>query len=216
MYGIKKKKSKKIKIIESWKVNILAIGFFITGFWGFYLGAKFALLNIKTSYILLKYGGVVVSTIFCLITVKILLNSFIHHELSKIYSFYNIAFSLSCTLFASFAFLDLFYFHLFYFPHTIIEVIFVNTILIAIPLSIPNLVSLYITKKYGDILMVKGMEAKIPTTPVFPADLHQYYSDAKYIGGGGFGWVFQATRKDGKKVAIKIPAIVDEKQGSFS
>ena len=83
------------------------------------------------------------------------------------------------------------------------------------PFLIPNLIGLYVTNKHGELLIVRGKEIRMPTTADCRAELNQFYTDTGYIGGGGFAWVFRATRGDGTKVAVKIPAIKDEKTGKF-
>ncbi|ADI31614.1 serine/threonine protein kinase [Staphylothermus hellenicus] len=47
----------------------------------------------------------------------------------------------------------------------------------------------------------------------FAPELASYYSDAEYVGGGGFGRVFKARRRDGKIVAVKIPVSLDREAG---
>jgi len=54
-----------------------------------------------------------------------------------------------------------------------------------------------------------------PTTPkTFPAELAEAYSEAEFIGRGGFAKVFKARRKsDGRQVAIKLPLSLDSATG---
>ncbi|ADI31628.1 serine/threonine-protein kinase [Staphylothermus hellenicus] len=48
----------------------------------------------------------------------------------------------------------------------------------------------------------------------FPKDLLKYYTEPKYIGEGGYYWVYKARRReDGRLVAVKIPKYWDEKMG---
>ncbi|UUX93734.1 protein kinase domain-containing protein [Methanoplanus endosymbiosus] len=48
----------------------------------------------------------------------------------------------------------------------------------------------------------------------FPEKLMYLYSDSEYLGKGGFGMVFKATRiSDGKEVAIKFPLEMDPETG---
>ena len=207
----KKRKQPKIaKVIENWKANALTIPIIFSGFWAVLLLTAFVRSSIEIPEMVLNYGGILVSAIFCLLTAKILYDFFVINEISKNYSYLTIALSISCTILASFVFLDFFYIN-----YDINESLLTNTLIIAVPLSIPGLVSLYTAQRYGEILIVKDKALKTPTTPTFPAELKQYYKEIEYIGGGGFGWVFRATREDGEDVAVKIPAIRDEQTGKI-
>lgn len=54
---------------------------------------------------------------------------------------------------------------------------------------------------------------KSSSTSIFPTELEKLYTNPKFIGKGGFARVFQAKRKDGKVVAVKIPITLDEITG---
>jgi len=57
----------------------------------------------------------------------------------------------------------------------------------------------------------KKMPTKLhPTT--FPSELQEFYTDVEAIGKGGFARVFRAKR-NGKKVAVKIPVALDSATG---
>ena len=71
---------------------------------------------------------------------------------------------------------------------------------------------------------LKSMGSEKPLTPAgqkpqklsgsFPAELEENYDDAKFIGEGGFAYVFKAkSKKDKRFVAIKIPKEMNEKIG---
>lgn len=203
-------KQRHAKLIENWEANMLIIPHIIIGFWSLVLCNIFVPKTTGELYVILNYGAIITLAAFCIITAKVVYNFFIHNEISKNYSYFNIALAVSCTIFASLLLIDLFNL-----TSNVSKSIVINTALIAVPLSVPSLMSLYISKMYGEIFIVKGKETKIQTTSVFPPELEQFYSDADYIGGGGFAWVFKATRNDGTTVAVKIPAIKDEKAGMF-
>lgn len=82
-------------------------------------------------------------------------------------------------------------------------------------LIIPFLLNLWIIRGYGPDLIIEGKEfdqLKRLSMKSLPFELHTYYDDPIFIGEGGFGRVFKATRKDdGKEVAIKIPKSFDKR-----
>ncbi len=47
----------------------------------------------------------------------------------------------------------------------------------------------------------------------FPTELAETYAEVEQIGKGGFARVFKARRRDGKKVAVKVPLSLDEATG---
>ncbi len=206
----RRNKQRHAKLIENWEANLLIIPHIIMGFWSLLLCIIFVPKTTGELNVILNYGAIIALAAFCVITAKVVYNFFIHNEISKNYAYFNIAFAVSCTIFASLLLIDPFDL-----TSSVSKSIAINTALIAVPLSVPSFMSLYITQRYGEILIIKGKETKIQTTSVFPPELEQFYSDAEYIGGGGFAWVFQAIRNDGTKVAVKIPAIKDEKAGMF-
>jgi len=207
----KRKKPKTAKVIENWKANMVTIAVIMAGLWSLLLFIAFTRMHIGAQHMILKYGGVVATAIFCLITAEVIYKFFISNEISKGFSYITIALSVSCTIFASLIFLDFIYT-----SYTITQSFILNTMLIALPLSTPSLLNVYFAKRYGEILIVKGKVAKIPTTGSFPVELSRYYTNTEYIGGGGFAYVFRTTRKeDGTKTAVKIPMIKDEKTGKM-
>lgn len=215
----KREKQTTIKPVENWKVNALLFGHMIAGAWGFFL-VLWGLVSFDPADPLYgPYEGYMVlltSIPFCLITLMILYNFLLHKKLPEKYLYSNIALCVFCTLFcASFGDLMLST----NFP-TIVEVVIGYFIIISVPLSIPNFMSLLIIKAYGRELTIKGKEVEVkglpkPPTKTLPAELKRYYLDAEYIGEGGFAWVFRATGKEGEKVAIKIPKSSDEKTGKL-
>ena len=200
-------KPKITKPIENWKANVLVIAYLITTFWLFYLFYDFALGETYDWRNFRIFALIFYVFSFLIIYITSIFYLFKKKEMLKSLSYLSIALFLSLILLTSFP------------PYyDIIKYIYWEYITgILGYFSLPfvlSFVCLYVAKRYGEILIVKGEEIKIPTAPTFPPELEQY-SDAEYIGGGGFAWVFKATRKDGKKVAIKIPAIKDEKTGAF-
>ena len=55
--------------------------------------------------------------------------------------------------------------------------------------------------------------SKIPSAKELPPELASMFTDAQYIGRGGFARVYKATKRDGKNVAIKIPISIDPSTG---
>lgn len=65
---------------------------------------------------------------------------------------------------------------------------------------------------FADTLLFESRPA--PSTPSFPPELGQRYSDGKFIRQGGIARVFIARRRDdGVEVAVKIPIKTDEQTG---
>jgi serine/threonine protein kinase len=81
-------------------------------------------------------------------------------------------------------------------------------------LLIPSLFNLWIVRGHGPDLIIEGKEfnrlAKLAIKS-FPFELHGIYKEPTFLGEGGFGRVFKATRSDGQDVAIKIPKTFDKR-----
>ncbi len=81
-------------------------------------------------------------------------------------------------------------------------------------LIIPFVINLWMIRNYGNDLIIEGKEfnrlAKLSSRSL-PFELHSIYSDAVYVGEGGFGRVFKGKRNDGVEVALKIPKTFDKK-----
>jgi hypothetical protein len=204
----RRRKKITIRPIEDRKFNALVITHLVVILGLFYLFLSLTLgekgdwghLNVAT----ISAYTISILTIFGIVSGYL----FLKRRLVKSASYFSIALFASLVIFASFPPL-----------YSIIKSIYWDYMAdilryFSLPLLL-SLTDLYVNRRYGEILIVTGEMAKVPTTPVFPAELNQVYSDPEYIGGGGFAWVFQATRSDGEKVAIKIPAIKDEKTGKF-
>ena len=86
---------------------------------------------------------------------------------------------------------------------------------ISLILIIPSVINLLIFRKYGPDLIVEGKEfdrLKRLSVKSLPFELQPFFKDSLYIGEGGFGRVFKATRiEDGMVVAIKIPKSFDKR-----
>ncbi len=60
---------------------------------------------------------------------------------------------------------------------------------------------------------VSGFSPQPLTPKQFPTELVDRYRDVSFIGKGGFGRVFRATRPDNTEVAVKIPLSLDAATG---
>jgi len=206
--NLRKKQAKlRVGLIENWKANGLMTGHFIAIIWALILITFLFLkkfqdgeMNAALSYVLF-----ITSVIFCFFSTKMMHNFLNYRKLSKNDLYFNGSLSMSIAILALFsgAFV----------PAPISEAALLSFGIVLIPLFAQNFISLYVVKNNGELLLAK--EARIPVTPAFPQELLRFYKDSEYIGGGGFAWVFKATRKDGIKVAVKIPAIKDEKTGNL-
>jgi len=86
--------------------------------------------------------------------------------------------------------------------------------IMGLALTIPLILNLWVIRNYGPDLVIEGKEfdrLKKISIKSLPYELQPYYTDSAYIGEGGFGRVFKATRKDGRDVAIKIPKSFDKR-----
>jgi len=82
-------------------------------------------------------------------------------------------------------------------------------------LLIPFIINLWVVRGHGADIIVEGKEfnrlAKLSVKSL-PYELHGLYTDAVYLGEGGFGRVYKAKRVDTEKeVAIKIPKSFDKR-----
>jgi hypothetical protein len=210
-------KPSNIKPIEKWKVMAISMGYILAFSWNFFL---FLVAWVSFNPELENYDPTagymlfLTSIPFGLITAFVLYNLLIAKRILEKYIYLNIFLCVFSLLYSVF-FEELFIGH-FLKGDTIPKVF----ILIFVPLFLPNFFSLLTVKVYGRELIIKGEEFKAlpkpfkaPLKPLLPDELKRKYQDVEYIGEGGFAWVFSATRKDGKKVAIKIPKNLDEKTG---
>jgi len=73
-------------------------------------------------------------------------------------------------------------------------------------------------QQYPDAVAGGGLSGLIsvhgpPEMMTLPAELTARYRDWRFLGWGGFARVFSATKKDGTKVAIKLPRVPDTATG---
>jgi len=209
----RQEKPKAIKLIEKWKVTMLTFAHIGAGLLSFFYSIAGGLASFGHNRPCQGYVFLLIFVPFCLITAMILYNLISY---KKLYRKYIFILNILCALFILFC---LFFWDIPEFGNfSSINDALGDGIIIMIPLSIPNIASLLIIRNYGTELIIKGKEVKglpkrLPKT--FPAELEHYYHEAEYIGEGGFAWIFSATRKDGEKVAIKIPKSSDEKTGKL-
>lgn len=88
-------------------------------------------------------------------------------------------------------------------------------LLIGISISlVPMVVNILYHRIYGPYLIIEGKEFDRLEKLSANALLYEFrtiYTDLDYLGEGGFGRVFKATNKKGRKVAIKIPKTFDRR-----
>jgi len=203
----KRGKETTIKPIETWKLTALIIGYIISWFWCFIsvlAGLAFLYPEDPNSYDpYLGYMYLLPFTPSFLITTMILYNLIIYKKLHRKYLYFNVSLCAFGVLYSA-IFGDL-------------DGIFIG-ITVIFPIFIPNFMSVRFIRNYGGELVIKGKELKIlpkPLSRTLPVELKSLYTEAEYLGEGGFAWVFRATRKDGKKVAVKIPKSFDEQTGKL-
>ncbi|MDO8727292.1 MAG: protein kinase [Candidatus Methanoperedens sp.] len=197
----------RVALLDNWKTNGLMIGHFITVIWALVLGA-FLFLNKYVAGDLnsnMSYGAFLALAIFCYLSINTMQSFFTYRKLSRDNLYISTSLSISLVIFTIFSGA--------FAPAPIIDATLLSIAIVFIPLSTPNFVSISVVRRHGELLLAK--EAKINVTPTFPQELWRYYKDAEYIGGGGFAWVFRATRKDGTKIALKIPSLKDENTGKL-
>lgn len=202
----KQEASQTLKTIKTWKFNLLAIlnGVFMA------LGA---LLFILMGYFVLDISSLIydpylgytlipIGIIFLMIYGGIMYNLLIRQRLNSTYNFCLMALLI---FFAGFTVIlgDLFGF-------SMMEIFTMGSLFLLIPLVI-NWISI---RQHTQDLIIEGKEfnrlQKISERSL-PYELQSLYAEPSFVGEGGFGRVFKATRKDGMEVAIKIPKSFDKR-----
>ena len=196
-----------IKTIKNWKyygIIILNVLFVILGILIF-IPINFALFDrLSTDYYDPQFGYVLlfVGILFIIFSGILLYRIILRQRIDSKYNFYNIA------LLIFFVGITSIIGDIFAFP-----MVYIFTIG-SIFLLIPFLINIWIIKGHGPDLIIEGKEfnrlSKISVNSL-PYELHGSYSNPNYIGEGGFGRVFKATRLDGEEVAIKIPKSFDKR-----
>jgi len=197
-----------IKIIKKWKfyglgaVNILFVVIAAVMF----IPINLFLLNSTDSNTYdpyLGYSLLVVGIIYLILSLMIVYNIIARQRMLKHFNYINIGLMI---FFAIYTVLlgDLFSFDA-------MQLFTVGGLI----LVIPSVINLLIFRKYGPDIIVEGKEfdrLKRLSVKSLPFELQPFYKDSIYIGEGGFGRVFKATRIDtGMIVAIKIPKSFDKR-----
>jgi len=202
----KQESSQTLKTIKTWKFNLLAIlnGVFMA------LGA---LLFIVMGYFVLDisspiydpylgYALIPIGILFLMIYGGIMYNLLIRQRLNSTYNYGLMALLI---FFAGFTIIlgDLFGF-------SMMEIFTLGSLFLLIPLVV-NWLSI---RQHSQDLIIEGKEfnrlQKISERSL-PYELQSLYTEPSFVGEGGFGRVFKATRKDGMEVAIKIPKSFDKR-----
>lgn len=201
------KESRTIKTIKNWKFNTLIV---VNAFFAI-LGA---LLFIPINFYLLDslqptaydpffaYTLIIIGLLFLIFSGFILYNIIARQRMIAKYSYFNIAVILF------FAFLTVVLGGVFTFLY--MQLFTIGSLV----LLVPFLINLWFIRSYGPDLIIEGKEfdrLKKLSVKSLPYELHADYTNPVFIGDGGFGRVFKATRKDGKEVAIKIPKSFDKR-----
>ncbi|MDP3066952.1 MAG: protein kinase [Methanobacteriaceae archaeon] len=196
-----------LKSMKNWKFNALIV---INILFVFLAGLLFIPINFFLYDIILYstydpslgYTLIITGALFLFFMLVILFNLITRHRILVNYSYYNIVIVLLCSGFI-FILGDLFGF-----PQ--MEIFTFGSLILLIPLA----VNLWFDKNYGSDLIIEGKEfdrLKKLSTKSLPYELQPFYTEAAYIGEGGFGKVFKGINKEGKEVAIKIPKSFDNR-----
>ncbi len=151
----------------------------------------------------LGYSLLIAGLIYLILSGIIVYNIIVRQRMLKHFNYFNIGLMIFFTIYTillgdlfSYVAMQLF---------TVISLI----------LLIPSIINLLIFRKYGPDLIVEGKEfdrLKRLSVKSLPFELQPFFEDSLYIGEGGFGRVFKATRiEDGMVVAIKIPKSFDKR-----
>ncbi len=199
-----------IKTIKNWKFNALII---LNVFFAILAGILFIPINFFlydiTVYSLydpnLGYTLIITGALFLLFMGVILFNLIARQRLLINYSYFNIVILL---LFAGFTEIlgDIFGSYL-------MPVFTLGSLILLIPLALNS----WFYRGYGQDLIVEGKEfnrLEKLSAKSLPFELQPFYTDAVYIGEGGFGRVFKAINKEGEHVALKIPKTFDKRAES--
>ena len=209
-YTIRREKIRKIKpikTIKNWKfISLIGInGFFAILAFAIFIPINFYLYDFGQYSIYdpnLGYTLLITGAFFLFFMIVILFNLITKQRLLVTYSYFNMAIAL-----------------LFVGATVILEDIFgfptmqIFT-LAGLILLIPLVTNLWIRRGYGQDLIIEGKEfnrLKKVSAKSLPFELQPFYTDASYVGEGGFGIVFKATNKKGIEVAIKIPKSFDKR-----
>ncbi|MGZ7095070.1 MAG: DUF4350 domain-containing protein [Methanobacterium sp.] len=203
----KLEESRTIKTIKNWKFKglivsnviftLVAVILFIPI--NFYL---FDFTNLQMYEPNLGYTLIITGILFIFFMVVILFNLIARQRLIINYSYINLAIVI---LFAG---LTVILGDIYGFP--IMQIFTLG----GFALVVPMITNLWIHRGYGQDLIIEGREfdrLKKLSTKSLPFELQPFFSDAAYIGEGGFGRVFKAINKEGKEVALKIPKSFDKR-----
>ncbi len=209
-YTIRRGKNRKIepiKTIKNWKFKSL-IG--INGFFAIlaaviFIPINFFLYDFSQTTIYdpnLGYTLLITGAFFIFFMIVILFNLITRQRLLVNYSYFNMAIAL---LFVG---VTVILGDIFGFPT--MQIFTLAGLILLIPLA----TNLWIHRGYGQDLIIEGKEfnrLKKVSSKSLPFELQPFYTDASYIGEGGFGRVFKATNLKNNEVAIKIPKSFDKR-----
>lgn len=196
-----------IKSIKNWKFNALIV---LNVFFTFIAGLLFIPINFYlydlTMYFTydpyLGYTLIITGALYLFIMVVILFNLIARQRLLVKYSYYNMG------IIIFFSGLTVIMGNLYSFP--LMQIFTFGSLILIIPM----IVNLWYNKNYGSDFVIEGKEfnrLKKLSAKSLPYELMPFYSEAAYIGEGGFGRVFKAKNKEGKDIAIKIPKSFDKR-----
>lgn len=200
-------KNRIIKIIKNWKYIVLAI---INVFFTLLGIIMFFPINIilfdgtqpQTLDPYFGYSLLISGTLFLICTMFILFNMIFRKRIMVMLNYATIAVLLFFVGFTTILNTN------FSFPF--MEVFTIGSVV----LLVPYLLNLWVVRGHGQDIIIEGKEfnrlAKLSVKSL-PYELHGLYTDAVYIGEGGFGRVYKAKREDGREVALKIPKSFDKR-----
>lgn len=200
-------KTRVIKIIKNWKylgLTVLNIIFTIIGIILFFPInlILFDLTQPQMTDPYLGYSLLITGTLFLISNAFILFNLILRQRIMVMFNYITIAVLLFFTGYT------IILNNNFSFP--IVEIFTIGSVV----LLLPHLLNLWVVRGHGHDIIIEGKEfnrlAKL-SVKTLPYELHGLYTDALYLGEGGFGRVYKAKREDGKEVALKIPKSFDKR-----
>ena len=198
---------KAIKTIKNWKFNaLLGVNLLFTVLAGLlFIPIQFFIYDMNMYSIYdpnLGYTLIITGILFLFFMAVILFNLVTRQRMLINYTYFNIV------IIILFAGLTVILGDIFGFP--MMQLFTLAGLILLIPLAL----NLKIYQVYGPDIIIEGKEfdrLKKLSVKSLPYELQPFFTNAAYVGEGGFGRVFKAINRDGELVALKIPKSFDKK-----